>query len=55
MDYDLVADVLSCASCSECHACFPTLAKYCDEPEHRSCTTCKELILQYLNERTKDL
>lgn len=55
MDYGLVADVLSCATCSECHACFPELAKYCDEHADRVGSTCDELILEYLNERTKEL
>lgn len=55
MDYEAVAEVICYSSCDECRACFPELAKYCDEHEELVGVYCDKLIARYLKERTKNL
>ena len=55
MDYEAVANAIGCSDCAECRACFPELAKYCDEHEELVGVYCDQLIVSYLRERTKNL
>lgn len=50
MDYEIVSEAISCSFCSECRACFPELADFCDTHQHliTDDDNCKKVVRKYL-------